>query len=77
MTDIREAYINALLADAAYAVNKVIENDDKTPQEKLLDDLSDRLGESLAHYVVANFELDFDSIINTSEVVGTGFDASV
>ncbi|OEG75264.1 hypothetical protein BEL05_02080 [Shewanella colwelliana] len=76
MTDIREAYINALLADATYAVKKIKEGD-LDPQKTLVKDLTKRLGASLAHHVVDNFKLDLDSIINTSEIAGTGFDARV
>ena len=47
MTDIRDAYINALLADATYAVKEVKEGD-LDPQKTLVEDLTKRLGESLA-----------------------------
>ena len=49
MTTIKDAYINALLADATYAVT--------TNNEKLGENLKKRLGENLATFVLANFTL--------------------
>ncbi|OEG74860.1 hypothetical protein BEL05_02065 [Shewanella colwelliana] len=71
--NITEAFKNALLADATYAIKGSIATEPST----LLSELTERLGSSLAHYVVDNFDIDFNSIINTSEILGSGFDASV
>ena len=62
--NITEAFKNALLADATYAIKGSI----ATKPSELLSVLSGDLGDSLAHYVVDNFDLDFDSIINTSNL---------
>ncbi|NRB22306.1 hypothetical protein [Shewanella sp.] len=56
---------------------KEVKEGDLDPQKTLVKDLTKRLGASLSSYVVDNFKLDLDSIINTSEIAGTGFDASV
>lgn len=49
MTTIKDAYINALLADATYAVT--------TNDETTSDNLEDSLGTNLAKFVLANFTL--------------------
>ena len=49
MTTIKDAYINALLADATYAVT--------TNANDIKGDLEKRLGENLAKFVLSNFTL--------------------
>lgn len=63
---IQTAYINALLADAAYV-----------DANSLATDLPKRLTQSLADYLTANFEIA--SSINTPDIplLGSGFDATV
>ena len=72
MTTIQQAYIDALLADAAYVdVNPGMD------VEKLTDALSKRMTPTLAAYIAANFEVA--SSINSSDIplIGSGFDATV
>jgi len=73
MTKIAGAYINALLADAAY-VNLLNEPLNSSGNQDLLGKLMTR---TLAAYIAANFEVT--SSINTSDIplVGSGFDATV
>lgn len=63
---IQTAYINALLADAAYV-----------DANSLATDLPERMTPTQAAYLAANFEVV--SAINTSDIplVGSGFDAMV
>ena len=49
MTTIKDAYINALLADATYAVT--------TNANDIKGDLEKRLGKNLAEFVLDNFTL--------------------
>ncbi|OEG75479.1 hypothetical protein BEL05_08590 [Shewanella colwelliana] len=72
MINITEAFKNALLADVTYLIDENIKG-----SEDLLFELTKKLGATLANYIVDNFDLDFESIINTSEIAGTGFDARV
>jgi hypothetical protein len=73
MTTIANAYINALLADAAY-VNLLNEPLDSTSNNRIL---QDRLTSTQADYLAANVEVA--SIANYSDIpfVGSGFDATV
>ena len=72
MTTIQQAYIDALLADAAY-----VDVNPGMTVGKLTDALSERMTPTLAAYIAANFEVA--SSINTSDIplVGSGFDATV
>jgi hypothetical protein len=72
MTTIRQAYIDALLADAAY-----VDVNSGMNAEKLTDALSKRMTPTLAAYIAANFEVA--SNINSSDIplFGSGFDATV
>jgi Ca2+-binding RTX toxin-like protein len=73
MTAIANAYINALLADAAYVdlINAPLNNPTN------FDALSKRMTPTLAAYIAANFEVA--SSINTSDIplIASGFDATV
>ncbi|MDZ4255315.1 MAG: hypothetical protein U1A72_22320, partial [Sulfuritalea sp.] len=72
MTTIKQAYIDALLADAAYVdVNPEMDIDELTAA------LRERMTPTLAAYIATNFEVS--SSINTSDIplVGSGFDATV
>ena len=51
MTTITDAYINALLADATYAISSDIKDD----EDALLADLTERLGANLAQFITNNF----------------------
>lgn len=70
MTKINNAYINALLADAAY-VNLI----QGLPQSDMVKALDDRMTERQAQYIANNFEVI--SAINTNDLMGSGFDAVV
>jgi len=72
MTIITDAYINALLADATYAISSEVKTEDD-----LFNALKTRLGRELAEFVINNFTLNFDAIIDTSEFFDSGFDATV
>ncbi len=72
MSNIKNSYINALLADAAYI--------NFTPGEVAADMINakgfeNRFGITLATYIAENFEVI--SAINTSDILGSGFDAVV
>jgi len=73
MTTINDAYINALLADATYAL------EGGTPNEytgsRLITDLTGRMTETLATYIGNNFTVV--THIETSDTFGSGFDATV
>jgi hypothetical protein len=73
MTTITNAYINALLADAAY-VNLLNEPLNSSGNQDLL---STRMTPTLAAYIAANFEVA--SVANYSDIpfFGSGFDATV
>ena len=73
MTMVESVYINALLADAAYAnlINEPINSDDNKNALNL------RLTTPLADFLVANFELVTGAIINTDDTLDSGFDAVV
>ncbi len=73
MTTIANAYINALLADAAY-IDLVNEPLDSPTNRRVL---GDRMTPTLAAYLAANFEVA--SVVNSSDIplVGSGFDATV
>ncbi len=73
MANISNSYINAILADAAYVDLPlgVISEDALVEGEGL----SKRLGLPLATYIAENFEVI--SAINTSDLLGSGFDAVV
>ncbi|MBL8372258.1 MAG: hypothetical protein JNK28_12800 [Burkholderiaceae bacterium] len=74
MSTINEAYINALLADAAYrSVNSAMTSAD------LADELSTRLTETQAAYLAANFTVvtSIETPKTIDPLLGTGFDAAV
>ena len=64
MSNVNEAYINALLADAEYAINGQGEND-------LLLELSERMTPALAEFVNDNFT------VVTHVESASGFDSTV
>src|SRR3990167_6386318 len=72
MTTIANAYINALLADAAY-----VEVARDMNEARLKVALESRMTPTLASYIAANFEVT--SSINTPDIplIGSGFDATV
>ncbi len=72
MTTIHDAYINALLADAAYAINSEVESgNDLTTVSKL----NERMTPTLTQYISDNFTVV--TSVDTSEYLGSGFDATV
>ncbi|MDL2336353.1 MAG: calcium-binding protein, partial [Pseudomonadota bacterium] len=72
MNTIQEAYWNALLADATYALDTNAENVSGGP---LILRLRERMTEPVATYIAANFSLV--THIETGDVTGSGFDATV
>lgn len=73
MTNINSAYINALLADATYALDT---NDLEGKTDKNLADLLEkRMTPTLAQYIGDNFTVV--THIETPDGFGTGFDATV
>lgn len=72
MTTIANAYINALLADAAY-----VDLTQGMSEADMKRDLSELMTPTLAAYIATNFEVA--SSINTSDIplIGSGFDATV
>lgn len=72
MPTIQEAYWNALLADATYALDA---NADNVSGQLLIDVLKSRMTEPLATYIAANFSLV--THIEIDDVAGSGFDATV
>lgn len=73
MTNINSAYINALLADATYALDT---NDLEGKKAKDLADLLEkRMTPTLAQYIGDNFTVV--THIETPDGFGTGFDATV
>lgn len=71
MTTIRDTYINALLADAAYAQNLR----DGLSNDELASQLKTRLTAPQAAFVAENFRIA--SHHDSDEVIGSGFDATV
>jgi hypothetical protein len=67
MTVINDAYINALLADAAYVKDLAAGN--------LASDLSSRMTPTLAKYIADNFTVVTQ--IDSNDLTGSGFDATV
>jgi acylphosphatase len=72
MPTIKENYLNALLADATYALNK---NTGLTVGTALSDLLQARMTPTLATQIAANFSLV--THIETDDVSGSGFDGTV
>ena len=68
MTTILDTFINALLADATYV-------NDLTSLSNLTEKLAPRMTPTLAAYIDENFDLVTQ--IETSEITGSGFDATV
>ena len=71
MATIQDAYVNALLADAAYAEN--LRDGDK--DALLIATLSKRMTPKVAEFIAANFEVAAHK--ESDDVVGSGFDATV
>ncbi|RZU02313.1 calcium-binding protein [Rivibacter subsaxonicus] len=72
MSTIQDAYWNALLADATYALLANVEN---KSGDALRDLLKERMTEPLANHIATNFSLV--THIETDDVTGSGFDATV
>jgi Ca2+-binding RTX toxin-like protein len=72
MTTIHDAYINALLADAAYAITQDV---DSTDNLEALPELMKRVTPTLAKYISDNFFVM--NSVDTGEYLGSGFDATV
>ena len=72
MPTINDTYINALLADATYALESNMMNG--LTGGDLTDELKERMTFSIAKYIGDNFTVVTN--INTSEL-GSGFDATV
>ena len=72
MSAIQEAYWNALLADATYAIDVNREN---VSGSELVDLLKARMTDPVATYIAANFSLV--THIETDDFTGSGFDATV
>ena len=72
MTTIYDAYINALLADAAYAIDTNV-----NPNTSLatLPTLTARMTPTLAKYISDNFFVK--TTVDSNEYLGSGFDATV
>lgn len=75
MTTIHDAYINALLADATYALTTNKPNGYTHEDLKNLLSLSTRMTSSLAQYIGDNFTVV--THINSDDLTGSGFDATV
>ncbi|MFM9917892.1 MAG: calcium-binding protein, partial [Rhizobacter sp.] len=72
MATINDAQLNALLADATYALDR---NIDSLGGADLVTAIKIRMTEPVATYIAANFSLV--THIETNDVTGSGFDASV
>jgi Ca2+-binding RTX toxin-like protein len=76
MSTLFQAYINALLADATYALGKSEQGDlTGATAQRLTDYLSDRMTPTLAKYIGDNFTVM--THIETGDFLGSGFDATV
>jgi len=75
VTSIHNAYINALLADAAYALTTNKPTGYTHDDLKNLLSLSTRMTPSLAQYIGDNFAVV--THLDSNDVTGTGFDATV
>jgi Ca2+-binding RTX toxin-like protein len=73
MTTIQEAYINALLADAAYALTSDVNNG--ITGDHLTEFLNKRMTPTLANYIGENFTVI--THIDSNDLTGSGFDATV
>jgi hypothetical protein len=73
MSNINAAYINALLADATYALDENTEN--SLTGEDLVSKLSERMTPTLANYIADNFTVVTHK--EMGEVLESGFDATV
>ncbi len=73
MTTINDAYINALLADATYALNGLVVNGTTGGDLKPL--LAVQMTDPIARYISDNFTVV--THIETDDVLGSGFDATV
>lgn len=73
MTTISEAYINAVLADATYALDDTVGNE--YPKDKLQDILKTRMTPTLAKYISDNFTVVTHKA--TNDLLESGFDATV
>ncbi len=75
MTDINDVYINALLADATYALDDTTGNGltDTDLEDKL--NVDGRMTPALAKYIGDNFEVV--THVESSDVFDSGFDATV
>lgn len=71
MPAIKETYINALLADAAYA-ERLLDGDAGL---SLVEKLQDRMTPTVAAFIAANFEVAAHK--ESDDTVGSGFDATV
>ena len=69
MTTISEIYINALLADATYAIDESY----SAQNFRLESTLSTRMTATQAKFIAENFEID--SHFESDDVWGSGFDA--
>lgn len=72
MTTIHDAYINALLADAAYTITQGV---DSSTDLAGLAKLNTRMTPTLAKYISDNFTVV--TSVDTGEYLGSGFDATV
>ena len=77
MTTIHDAYINALLADATYALEKNRANGYSGVQLKNLDTLKDRMTPTLANFIGDNFEAVTHIDTSDNPLFGSGCDATV
>jgi len=75
MTTIHDAYINALLADATYALATNKPNGYSSDDLKSLLSLNTRMTSTVAQYIGDNFTVV--THIDSNDVAGTGFDATV
>ena len=75
MTTIHEAYINALLADATYALTINRPNGYSSDELKNLLELNNRMTPTLANYIGNNFTVV--THIDSDDISGSGFDATV
>jgi hypothetical protein len=73
MTTIHDAYINALLADATYALTQNYPNG--VPGDILKGLLTERMTLPQATYIANNFTMV--THVDSSEYIGSGFDATV
>jgi len=76
MSTIFQTYINALLADATYALGNLNQGDlTGATGDRLAEYLSERMTPILAQYIGENFTVL--THIETSDALGSGFDATV